>query len=296
MLAGRRLPAPRRLAPLGLAGLVLAALTSLPGGAEAVAAATGVVPGLGLLRDAQKWLAPFVVLAVLAVATALDRGSRTVARHVPALAPSAAVVALVTPFLLLPDGTSVVHRVLAPATYPADFAAVARVVDGGSGVLASAPWRPYRRYPWASDYPTFDPAGRWFDVRVTTSDALVVGGRTLAGEDPLAARVGAALDPPGPGTASALGAEGVRWVLVTRGDPGAEDVLTALEAAGARTVVDGADLALVELPGPVAARSAGPGVAGAPRRRDRPRAPRRPGRRVAPASAAEAALRSVTVA
>ncbi|MBM6399486.1 hypothetical protein [Phycicoccus sonneratiae] len=243
--------APRPLLGLGLAGLLLAAVTTVPWGADLVAAGTDVVPGLGLLRDGQKWLAPFVVVAVLGVGALADAGVTAARRQAPALAPTAVGACLLVPFVLLPDATVVVHRVLTPVTWPADFAAVARAVDGSDGVLASAPWRLYRRYPWAGAYGTYDPASRWFDVQVVTTDALAVGDRTVRGEDRLAARVGSVLAEPGAGTAAGLAAAGVRWVLVTRTDADASPLLAALEAApSARRVHDGPDLVLVELADP----------------------------------------------
>src|SRR5690348_9723030 len=47
----------RALFLLGLAGVLLASLATLPGGGALLAAVTRQVPGAGLLRDAQKWVA-----------------------------------------------------------------------------------------------------------------------------------------------------------------------------------------------------------------------------------------------
>ncbi|QKE84895.1 hypothetical protein [Arthrobacter sp. NEB 688] len=260
LVAGWRRGLPgRRLRACGLVGLLLAALTSVPLGEQLVAAGTDVVPGLGLLRDAQKWLAPFVVVAVLGVGALLDVLAGAVARRAAALSSTVLVVALALPFVLLPDGAVVVHRVLAPSRCPAEVGQVAAAVDGRDGLLVSAPWRLYRAYPWATAYPTYDPASRLYDVRVVTSDALALGDRTLRGEDPLAAAVGRALDPVTPASTPALRALGVRWVLVTRTDPDGPALLEDLRRdPGARLVVDGPDLALLELTGP---RAAEPGVA-----------------------------------
>lgn len=242
----------RPLLALGAGGFVLAAFTTVPWGADLVAAGTDVVPGLGLLRDGQKWLAPFVLVAVLGVGALADSALTGARRRAPALVPTLVGASLVVPFVLLPDGGVVVHRVLAPATYPADFAAVARAVDGRDGVLASAPWALYRRYPWASGYGTYDPASRWFDAQVVTTDVLPVGERTVAGEDRFAARVGALLADSGERTATGLAGAGVRWVLVTRTDADAEPLLAALGSdPSTRRVVDGPALVLVELAGPL---------------------------------------------
>ncbi|MGG5257282.1 hypothetical protein [Phycicoccus avicenniae] len=255
LVAAARRPGvvPRRLAVLGAGGLVLAAVTTVPWGADLVRTGTDVVPGLGLLRDGQKWLAPFVVLAVLGVGVLADTALSAARRRAPAIVPTLVGAALLAPFVLLPDGAVVVHRVLTPSRYPADFAAVARVVDGTEGLLVSAPWRLYRAYPWATAYATYDPASRWFDTPVVTADDLAVGDRVVAGEDPLAARLGPLLASPDARTGERLAAAGVRWVLVTRTDPDAGPLLESLAAApGARRMVDGADLVLVELADPAA--------------------------------------------
>jgi hypothetical protein len=250
---------------LGLGSLAVAAATSVGPVADAVAALMGSVPGLGLLRDAQKWLAPFVVLAVLAVAVLVEDARRVARRRAPVLVQSVVVLAVVLPFALLPDGAVVVHRVLAPVHYPTDFdqveAALAREPGDTQGALASAPWRLYRSYPWATEYATYDPSSRWFDVRVLMSDELVVGERVLGGEDPWAARVGAALAHPGAGTIDAVAREGVRWLLVHREDPDATALLDAVASdPGTTTVVDGRSLVLLRLAGTDvgAARAAAP--------------------------------------
>ncbi|WP_207021875.1 hypothetical protein [Phycicoccus sp. DTK01] len=260
LVAGRRRGLPgRRLLACGVVGLVLATLTSVPLGQHLVAAGTDTVPGLGLLRDAQKWLAPFVLVAVLGVGALVDGLARLVARRATPLSSTVLVVALALPFVLLPDGAVVVHRVLTPSRFPADVEQVARAVDGTDGLLVSAPWRLYRAYPWATAYPTYDPASRLYDVRVVTSDALVLGDRTLRGEDPLAAAVGRALAPVTSGSVAVLRGLGVRWVLVTRTDPDGPGLLAALRAdPSVRVVVEGPDVVLLELTGP---RAAAPQVA-----------------------------------
>lgn len=237
---------------LGLASLVVAAATTVGPVADAVGSLTDLVPGLGLLRDAQKWLAPFVVLAVLAVGVLVDEVLQATRHRVPVLAQAVVVLAVTLPFVLLPDGAVVVHRVLQPVAYPGDFNAVAAVIDrespGAPGALASAPWRHYRAYPWATPYATFDPSSRWFDVRVVADDDLAVGRTVLRGEDPWAARVGAALASPDASTVPALAREGVRWLLVHREDPEAAALLDAVSADPSATrVVDGESLVLIRL-------------------------------------------------
>jgi hypothetical protein len=80
---------------------------------------------------------------------------------------------------------------------------------------------------------------------VVVSDELVVGDVTIAGEDPLAREVGAALERGTP--AEVLPGRGVRWVLVYRDDPEAD----RLDLTGLRRVYADRDLALYRVPGPV---------------------------------------------
>jgi hypothetical protein len=248
-----------RVWALGVGGLLVAGATTVGPVAAAAAALTDVVPGMGLLRDGQKWLAPFVVLAVLAVAVLVEQVLEWTRRRAPVLAQAAVVLAVTLPFVLMPDGAVVVNRVLTPVQYPDDFRAVAQALRQDPGrssgaALASAPWRLYRAYPWAGDYATYDPTSRWFDVRVLTSDELVVGGRVVSGEDPWAGRVGALIRSPGREIATALGKEGVGWLLVHREDPDADALVAAVELDGSATrVVDGRSLVLFRLDGADAA-------------------------------------------
>ena len=80
------------------------------------------------------------------------------------------------------------------------------------------------------------------------SDDLRLGdGTVVQGEDPLAAR----LDPllaGGGSLVAPLAAEGVGWVVVERGEPGADAALARL--AGAERVLDEHRLVLLRLPAP----------------------------------------------
>jgi len=255
-VAARRTPRLSVLAPrvwvLGVGSLLLSVVTTIGPAGAVVSALTGSVPGMGLLRDSQKWLAPFVVLSVVAVGVLTQTCRRVVQERANALAPTVAGVALLFPFLLIPDGAVVVHRVLTPVTYPAEVASISQVLadedPSTQGALASVPWRLYRLYPWAGPYATYDPASRLFDVRVITADDLTVGARRIQGEDPWAARVGQVVSEPGPGTVDSLAREGVRWLLVQRDDAESSDLLqTVRRSPRAAVVVDGDSLTLVRL-------------------------------------------------
>ena len=238
-----------RRAALAVGGLVLVLLPTVPLGADLVRWAVAEVPGAGLLRDSQKLLAPYVVLAVAACAATTEVAMRWVGARVAELATSTALLAALLPLLLLPDATRVVWPTLDPVSYPAGLSAAAARV-GDSGTLVTLPWRSYRAFSWGHGLVSSDPAVRWFDTDVLTDDALVVGRTTVHGESERAAALGAALrrHPP----AAALAAAGVRWALVYRDDPAADD----LELAGLRLVHSDRYVALYVVPD-VAPQTAG---------------------------------------
>lgn len=205
----------RRLIALGALAVFVAALTSWEPGAELLTRLTAQVPGIGLVRDAQKWLPPFIALLLVSVTISLDAVLKATRRRLTVMAPAAAVVAMALPFLLLPDGVVIVHAVMRPVDYPPDFAQVRDRVAGQEGVMVSLPWQLYRQYPWAGDYATHDPASRWFDIRVVSADALVLGDRVVEGEDAYSRAVGRVLEPETPEASAVQGLRelGVRYLL-----------------------------------------------------------------------------------
>jgi hypothetical protein len=207
-----------------LVGLVLALASSVPGGESLLTSAVAHVPGAGLLRDAQKWIAPLVVLEAVAVGATVHR-LVSVRPGVPARIVSLAV-ALAAPLLLLPDGPSTLRSTFTPVHYPRDWAAVARAT-GGVGVAAVVPEGSYRAFPWAPGRSVIDPAPRLLPTRTVVDDRLTVSGVTLAGEDPVAAEVNAVLSQGGD-LSVGLARLGVTWVVVEHGTHGAVPNLRSL--------------------------------------------------------------------
>ncbi|WP_395694577.1 hypothetical protein [Nocardioides sp.] len=232
-----------RVAALATAGLLLALLSSLPIGVDVVGWVVSHVPGGGLLRDSQKLLAPWVVLAVAAVAAAVDRGARAAAAAGSEVVGSVGVAAVLLPLVLLPDGARTAWPTLEPVTYPPGLAASAELVGSDRGTLVTLPWRSYRRFSWGNGLTSSDPAVRWFDTDVLTSDDLQVGPVLLRGEGARAAALGRALETEP--TAQALRAAGVTWALVYRDDPAAAD----LDLAGLDLAYRDDLLALYRVPG-----------------------------------------------
>lgn len=241
-LLGRRLT--MTLVWLAAAALLLAVLASVPGGRWLLERAVAHVPGAGLLRDAQKWLLPFVLLEALLAGAAIDVLARRL-RAAPGAAAAVVVAGLAVPVLLLPDGPAALRPTLRPVHYPHDWAAARQVARGGDAVVL--PFQTYRAFAWAPGRTVFDPASALVDTPTVQDDLLVVSGRVIAGEDLRARRVAAALDG-GPGLASRLATFGIRWVIVEHGTPGTVPALDGLVAAHT-----GPDVSVFRVPGAVPA-------------------------------------------
>ena len=232
------------LAGCAIGGLAVALLASLPGGAELAAA----LPGGGLLRDGQKYAAPYALLVAV--------GLGALAGRVPV---PAGVLLLVAPVALVPALVWGASGRLDPVDYPADVRAVRALVEADPAPAVSLPWTAYRRPVWNGRRTVLDPVPRLLGVPVLVDDDLVLGDRVVQGEDPLAAGLDDALSGGGP-VAAELAAAGFGWVVVAQAEPGSEGVPGTLR--GARRVHDGAAYDLWALPRSDAAlTAAGPPAA-----------------------------------
>ncbi len=231
------------LGGLAAVGFVVAVLSSAPGGDALVSGLIAHVPGAALLRDAQKWIVPLVLLESLLVGAAVELVLRRLAGS-PWLA-ALAIAVVAAPVLLMPDASGTLRPTLTPVHYPRDWTAVRRIVGSG-GTVAILPFSSYRLFPWAPGRSVLDPAPRLLAADTVVDDRLVVGGQVLRGDDRRAASVRRAFAEPHP--APALASLGVSWVLVERHTPGGLPRLT-----GVTQVFSGPDLRLYRVPGPVAA-------------------------------------------
>uniref|UniRef100_UPI0028AC7905 hypothetical protein n=1 Tax=Aeromicrobium sp. TaxID=1871063 RepID=UPI0028AC7905 len=202
------------------------------------------VPGAGLLRDSQKWVALAAPLYALAAAA----GARTLSSRVslPGAVPVAAVVAVV---LALPDLAWGVGGALKPVQYPAAWNRVAQQLELSkeAGDVAVLPAGMFRKFPYSGDAPVLDPAPRMLPRDVLQTGQLVVGqASTVGGEGARATRVEQLLLA-GAGPQSLVD-EHVRGVLVERTSPGpvgdSQRTLDQLE----QVFVDD-ELALYRVPG-----------------------------------------------
>jgi hypothetical protein len=191
--------------------LVPAALATGPGLAalhEVVEAA----PGLGVMRDGQKWVAlpmPGYALAGAGAVLTLRRWLR------PALAALLCCAALL---VSLPDLAWGVGGKVEPVHYPADWATVAAAINRDPGDVAVLPTNTMRRFTWSGPAPVLDPLARWVRADVLITGDLIISGVTVPGEGTRAHEVQrmllAGADP------AALRRAGVAWLVVERGTPG----------------------------------------------------------------------------
>ncbi|WP_433625488.1 hypothetical protein [Nocardia sp. CA-120079] len=212
----------RGLLVLAAFAVVLPALGATSWGMSGMEWLVAHVPGAGLLRDTQK----YVALAMPAYALCAAAGCRAVAARFAAKAsvgsrtPGMAVAAtgfialLVLPLFDLAWG---VGGALKPVHYPVGWQRVAERIDG-PGDVAVLPGGMFRRFPYSGKVAVLDPAPRMLPRDVLQTGELPVHGRTVAGEGARAREVQSALlhgD-----SAQRLGELGVGWVLVERTTPG----------------------------------------------------------------------------
>ena len=232
-----------------LAALAFAAAT--PWGGDVLVRLVDAVPGAGLLRDTQKFLAP----ATVVVAASFGAATARACRALPAsdVRPVLLLVLVLVPVLLLPDATTRTWRTVGPVRFPHDLSEVAERLSGAQGVVVTLPWRSYRAFDWTRPGQTAsDPAIRMVDADVVTSDSLQVGAVLVPGESTLAAEIGRALEAGPP--ARTLPELGVTWIVLYADDREAQLV----DTEGLDRVFDGDYVELYRVPGAVAQPSAEP--------------------------------------
>ena len=212
-------------------------------GLHALRALVDAAPGLGVLRDGQKWVA----LAVPGYALAGAGAVVTLGRWLRPLKGSAtAVVCCLALILALPDLAWGGWGKVAAVHYPAGWAAVASAVNAHPGTVAVLPAGTMRRFSWSGPAPVLDPLPRWVRADVLSTGDLVISGVSVPGEGTHARAVQELLlTGPDP---SALAPAGIAWLVVEAGTAG--DMGAAARTLGALTPVYGDhELALYRIGG-----------------------------------------------
>ncbi|MEV0945286.1 hypothetical protein [Rhodococcus sp. NPDC049939] len=240
----RRHPVVSALAALALIAVLMPTLGSTPWGLEFGRWVVQTVPGAGLLRDAQKWVALAAPLYALAAAAAVLRRPGTWS-----------VSAVLVVLLALPDLAWGVGGSLRPIEYPQSWQQVASQLDTESnrGDVAVLPTGMFRNFSYTGPAPVLDPAPRLLPKDVLQTGELVVAGGVVEGEGSRAQQVERVLLHGG--SAADLAALGVRWVLVERDTPGPLGE-SAATLAGLNRLFSDEYLELYRVDGDVAAREA----------------------------------------
>ncbi|MXP21932.1 hypothetical protein GIY30_11280 [Gordonia sp. HNM0687] len=233
---GRDTPVIATLGVLAAVCAVAVSVAAIGPVAEALSDAAVHVPGLGLFRDTQKYLALMVPFVAVATAAAIAAARR----WVPAgFAFAAAALLIVAP---LPDLAWGVGGKISPVTYPQDWAAVANRITSDHGAVAVWPTGSVRRYTFA-DGPSLDPLPRMVRAPVVESGRLVVDSVVVDAASGRGADVDAALS--AGGSTQRLAELGVGWVVVEN-----HHTPPAL-VADAAVEFRGDDLTLYRVPGPI---------------------------------------------
>ncbi|MBF6296259.1 hypothetical protein IU459_01720 [Nocardia amamiensis] len=252
----------RVLLLLAAIAVLFPALGATPWGMQALEWLVAHVPGAGLLRDTQKYVAlamPAYALCAAAGCGVLARRFSTVRRPAAADRPvpahravTSTVAAVFVVLLVLPlyDLAWGVGGAVRTVHYPDGWQRVAERVDDSTDV-AVLPGGMFRKFPYSGAAPVLDPAPRMLPGDVLQTGELPVRGRTVSGEGARARQVEALLlhgDP-----AVDLARLGVGWVLVERTTPGPLGESAATLAQLEPTYAD-ADLALYRVPGVIERR------------------------------------------
>ncbi|MFG3616593.1 hypothetical protein [Nocardia sp. NPDC047654] len=245
----------RALLLLAAVAILFPALGATAWGMSALEWLVAHMPGAGLLRDTQKYVAlamPAYALCAAAgcAVTARRLSSRAESADRPATAPPAVtstvavvfVALLVLPLYDLAWGAGGAVR---PVRYPAGWQQVADRVDG-PGDIAVLPGGMFRKFRYSGAVPVLDPAPRMLPNDVLQTGELPVRGRTVSGEGTRAREVETLLLRGG--SPEELARLGVGWVLVERTTPGPLGE-SAATLARVERVYEDTDLALYRVPG-----------------------------------------------
>lgn len=215
---------------VAVAGLVAALASAwLPG---AWSGAVDTIPGAGLARDAQKLLAPWVLL--VAAAAGVGAGRLADAARDRAVRSTVLVALAFVPLACQPDLLWGASGRLSAVDYPPGWSAVrtALQADDRPGDLISFPWTAFRRFDWNAGRTVLDPAPRWSPRTTVVSDDLPVdtadGVLVVSGDDPRSAAIGRLIAAGAP-VAPELGQWGIGWALVASGTPGPVPALPGWE-------------------------------------------------------------------
>lgn len=207
-----RRPAAVPLLVLAAVSVLLPAVLATGPGLHVLREVVDVTPGLGVLRDGQKWVALAMPGYALAAAGAVLTVRRWVYPAVTALICCAALL------FTLPDLAWGIWGKVEPVHYPPGWAVVAAAINDHPGSVAVLPAGSMRRFSWSGPAPVLDPLPRWVRADVLTTGDLTISGVTVPGEGARARSVQRLLlDGAEP---AMLNRAGVAWLVVEQGTRG----------------------------------------------------------------------------
>lgn len=206
-----RAPAAVPLLVLAAVAVVVPTLMATGPGVAAVESLVRALPGLGVVRDAQKWVALAVPGYTLAAAGAVVALRRWLPTTVAAAVCSLALIAT------LPDLAWGVGGKVVAVRYPPAWQEAAATINADPHPVAVLPaGTSMRHFPWAGDAPVLDPLPRWLRADVLTTGDLTVSDRLVPGEGGRAREVERLLSSGADN--DALARAGVGWLVVESGD------------------------------------------------------------------------------
>ncbi|HEX3289451.1 MAG TPA: hypothetical protein VHT50_33440 [Mycobacterium sp.] len=205
-----RTPPAIPLLVLAAVAVVVPAVMATGPGLAFIETTVRALPGLGVVRDAQKWVALAVPGYTLAAAASVITMRRWLPEFVTATVCSLALVAT------LPDLAWGVGGKVVAVHYPTAWAAAASAINADPRPVAVTPAASMRNFTWAGGAPVLDPLPRWVRADVLTTGDLTISGRVVPGEGGRARDVERLLaqgaDP------DALARAGVGWLVAESGD------------------------------------------------------------------------------
>lgn len=195
---------------LAAVAVVVPAVMATGPGLAIVESMVRALPGLGVVRDAQKWVALAVPGYTLAAAAAVVTLRRRLPQFATAAVCSLALVAT------LPDLAWGVGGKVVAVQYPPSWAAAAAEINADPRPVAVLPAGSMRDFPWAGAAPLLDPLPRWVRSDVLTTGDLTISGRLVPGEGGGAREVERILA--AGADREALARAGVGWLVTESGD------------------------------------------------------------------------------
>jgi hypothetical protein len=198
---------------LAAVGVLLPAALATGPGLAVLRTLVETAPGVGVLRDGQKWVALAMPGYAVAGAGAVVTLRQWLRPGITALVCAVAVIAV------LPDLAFGAWGKVSSVRYPPGWSTVAGIVNSAPADVAVLPADSMRQFAWSGPAPVLDPLPRWLRAEALATGDLTISGHSVPGEGSHARDVQQLLL--AGGRPEALADAGVGWVVVESGSAGA---------------------------------------------------------------------------